>query len=374
VFTVFFSIPYILLAPLAGFLNDRDSKTRWLLGGNLIKLIGTTIGLAGVLANHGEGTAARLWQLIGYCVVGIGACVYSPAKYGVLPEIVPAERLVKANGSVEMLTLVAILGGLFGGAWLFDHFRSLTPCYLAALLQYSLALGFNWAMTRTPNNPSAQFRSSMTEFWQSLRSLITHPRLGRVLVGCAAFWFAGATLKSNLQGWGIDVLTAAGVKEITNVQIKLLNVGLILGIVSGSVIVGQLHGVGDLSWSRRYGWCLSFAVLLLGLAAGKFGLIVAVTLLVFAGGFAGLLIVPLNAALQHEGEHSRLGKIVAIQNFVDYLAMFLGAGFVLGLSAINLNAAQIFVGLALVLGATSLALAFGRRPTAKVASVATTAP
>jgi len=115
-FGLVFFVPFIVLAPVAGFLNDRMPKTSWLLGGNLLKLFGTAVGLFGVWLHHAEFDPSRIWQLVGYCIVGIGACAYSPAKYGVLPEILPAERLVKANGTVEMLTLVAIVVGIVGGA------------------------------------------------------------------------------------------------------------------------------------------------------------------------------------------------------------------------------------------------------------------
>ena len=109
-FSLVFSLPFIVLAPFAGFLNDRMPKTTWLVGGNLVKIAGALIGLAGVTPL--AGASGHAVQVVGYLVVGIGACVYSPAKYGILPEIIPTARLVKANGTVEMLTLVAIVSGL----------------------------------------------------------------------------------------------------------------------------------------------------------------------------------------------------------------------------------------------------------------------
>lgn len=81
-YTSLLFIPYVLLAPIAGFLNDRYSKTRWLAGGNLIKILGTL--LCALSISYGQ-----LWQGIGYFVVGIGSCFYGPAKYGILPEILP---------------------------------------------------------------------------------------------------------------------------------------------------------------------------------------------------------------------------------------------------------------------------------------------
>ena len=349
IFSAVFFIPFILLAPLAGFLNDRFPKTSGLLWGNALKLIGTAIGFYGVWKAGASSAFTHGWQVIGYTVVGLGACIYSPAKYGVLPEILPAERLVKANGSVEMLTLVAILGGLWGGAAVYDHSRSLTVCYSAVAGLYVLALGLNAAMQRTPRNEAASLRASVGEFGRSVWVLARHPRLGRVLLGSGMFWFAGAVLRSNLQGWGLETLRAAGVADITNQKLALLKIGLIAGIVLGSVLAGVIHKTGDLSWVRRYGVIMAGGTLLLGLIGGHAGLIAAVSCLVVTGLAAGLLLIPLNAALQHESDPSRLGKTIAVQNFVDYVSMLLGAGFLQLMTVFNLVPSRVFIALALTL-------------------------
>lgn len=360
-FSAVFFVPFIALAPLAGFLNDRMPKTTWLFGGNALKLLGTVVGLIGVWLHAGEFEPSRYWQAVGYAIVGIGACAYSPAKYGILPELLPAERLVKANGTVEMLTLVAILGGLWGGATLYDKVRSLPLCYLASIALYAAALIFNAIMSRTPHNPQATLRKSFSEFGSSLRALVTHRRLGRILLGCGIFWFAGATLRSNLQGWGLQVFRQAGVTDVNNQELAWLKVGLILGIVVGSVLAGQLHRVGDLSWSRRYGMLLSVCVLVLGLLGGHWGVAAIVVALVVAGISAGLLIVPFNAALQNESDHTKLGKTIAIQNFIDYISMLVGAAFLAALTGFGLTPMGIFIALPVALALLSLALAMPPR-------------
>ncbi len=365
-YSAVFFVAFIVLAPLAGFLNDRMPKTAWLAGGNALKLLGTAVGLVGVCLHHGNAAADRPWQVVGYFIVGIGACVYSPAKYGILPEILPGERLVKANGTVEMLTLVAILGGLGGGAILYDKVRSLPVCYGASLALYAAALAFNSFMTRTPCNAGATFRHSVGEFGSNLLGLLRHPRLGRVLLGCGLFWFTGATLRNNLQGWGLEVFKAAGIEKIDNEKLVLLKVGLILGIVAGSLLAGQLHKVGDLSWTRRYGFFMAVCILLLGMLGGHWGLVVVCAALVAAGVFAGLLIVPLNAALQHESDPAKLGKTISIQNFIDYLAMLIGAGFLAGLTKFNLTPAQVFIALPVALGLIAFALRIPSTANAKV--------
>jgi LPLT family lysophospholipid transporter-like MFS transporter len=363
-FSAVFFIPPIVLAPLAGFLNDRMPKTTWLSGGNALKVAGTLLCLAGILRAGPDFTAARPWLLAGYTIVGIGACVYSPAKYGVLPEIVPAARLVKANGTVEMLTLVAILGGLAGGAALYDRTRSLPVSLTVSLAVYGLALAMNAFMTRTPRNPQVRFTHSVRDFLASIRALVTHPRLSRILLGCSAFWFAGAAMRNNLQGWGLELFQAAGVREITNERLALLKTGMILGIVAGSVLAGQLHKLGDLSWARRYGFGLTGAILLLGLVGKCHSVIPGVVALIVSGLFAGLLLVPLNAALQAETDHSRLGKTVAIQNFCDYLGMLCGAGFLGILIHFHCDPDGMFVALSAAVFLLAVLLTFRTQPAA----------
>ncbi|MBN2508448.1 MAG: MFS transporter [Verrucomicrobia bacterium] len=336
-----FFIPFVLLAPLAGYLNDRHPKTAWLLGGNLIKLLGTILGAAGLMMRAD-------WQAVAYLVVGIGACVYSPAKYGILPEVVPAARLVKANGTVEMLTLVAILTGLWAGATLVDHLP-LPSCYAVIAGIYAAAAALNLFMTRTPCNPQARLAAGAVEFWANLRGLVAHPRLGRVLLGCGLFWFAGATLRTNLQSWGLEVLNAAGGGAVTNEQLARLKIWMAVGIILGSVLAGQWHRVGDLRGARRYGWLMAAFILPLGLIGGGAGLPLITLALLLSGVSAGLFLIPFNAALQHESDPAKLGKTIATQNFVDYVAMLGGAVFVWILAHASLTAAQIFLALAVVL-------------------------
>lgn len=360
-YSAVFFVPFIVLAPVAGFLNDRMRKTFWLVGGNLIKVAGTIVGWTcvtrfGPLSGHGH-----LGQVLGYAVIGLGACAYSPAKYGILPEIVPSSFLVRANGAVEMLTLVAILAGLGAGAAVFDHTRSLGACYAACASIYALALALNACMDRTPFDRNASARKSLSEFLSSAGELARHPRLGRVLLGSGVFWFAGAALRNNLQGWGIEVFGQAGIADVTNTKLVMLKVGLVLGVVAGTALAGRLHATGELGWTRRYGWALSAGILCMGLMGGRFGVAPVVAILVGAGVSAGLMLIPLNAALQAECDQLRLGKTISVQNLVDYLFMLASAGFLALLTRLDLSPLGIFVALAALLAVVCTALRFKTR-------------
>jgi LPLT family lysophospholipid transporter-like MFS transporter len=317
-YTSLLFVPYVLLAPLAGYLNDRFAKSRWLLGGNLIKLAGA--GLAALSL-----VSASVLQAAGYFIVGVGACVYSPAKYGILPEILPAERLVKANGTMELLTLVAILAGSISGALAFDNL-ALVLCYLLVVGIYGLSLALNLFMSRTPSYPEVRFRGSVREFFRNFADLFSQRRLARILVGTALFWICGAVIKMNFQPWGQQVL-----KLETMTQINLLGLWLSIGVMTGSVLAGQLYPVGDLHAARRYGWLLAANFGLLGSVGWlmRHGLDhpkpVAWAILILAGLMAGLFLIPLNAALQAESHKDKLGKTIATQNGFENLAMLGGS-------------------------------------------------
>ena len=354
VYTSLLFLPYVLLAPLAGYLNDRFAKTTWLTGGNALKVFGT--GVCALSVWWGPG-----WQGFGYLLVGVGACFYGPAKYGILPEILPRERLVKANGLVELLTLVAILGGAIAGSVLADVFKDRVLVSYAVLGGiFGSALICNFLMTPTPANPQVRLAPSVGEFGLHLRDLLQSPRLRRVLIGTALFWVCGAAMKINFQPWGLDVLALPD-----NTQIALLGLWLSVGVMIGSVLAGQLHPVGDLRRTRPYGFGLAAMLALLWsveslgfwrapvIHAGPLQLVLPVVgLLIATGVVAGLFLIPLNAALQAESHPDKLGKTIAVQNLFDNLGMLSAGVFVFASVKAGLSASGVFLGLAL--GVTAL--------------------
>ena len=354
IYTSLLFVPYVLLAPLAGFLNDRFAKTQWLVGGNGLKLLGTALCALSIWFG------AR-WQGFGYLVVGIGACFYGPAKYGILPKILPRERLVKANGMVELLTLVAILGGYITGSVLADVFKNhVLVSYGVLLCIFGSALFLNFLMTATPHKAHIRLAASVGEFTGHLRDLLTAPRLCRILIGTALFWVCGAAMKINFQPWGLEVLHLPD-----NTQIALLSAWLAAGIMIGSLLAGQLHQVGDLRRTQLYGFALAGMLALLFtvnslefwrtpvVQLGPLHLAVPVVLLLVATGVtAGLFLIPLNAALQSESDPEKLGKTIAVQNLGDNLGMLLAGAYVFASVKAGLSSSGVFLGLAL--GAAAL--------------------
>ena len=364
IYTSLLFVPYVLLAPLAGYLNDRYAKTSWLVGGNALKLLGTAVCALSVWFGP-------TWQGLGYLVVGIGACFYGPAKYGILPEILPRERLVKANGLVELLTLCAILGGAIAGSVLADVFKDRVLVSYGVLGGiFGAALLLNFLMTPTAAKPAIRLAASVAAFGGHLRDLFTSPRLGRVLIGTAVFWVCGAVMKINFQPWGLEVLHLPD-----NTQIALLGLWLSVGVMAGSILAGQLHAVGDLRRTQAYGFALAALLVLLYsvnsfafwrtpvVQLGPLHLVVPVVLLlVGAGVAAGLFLIPLNAALQAESDPAKLGKTIAVQNLCDNLGMCLAGAYVFTSVKTGLSPSGVFLGLALGVALLVTWLKFSRPP------------
>lgn len=357
IYTTLLFFPYILLAPLAGYLNDRYAKTSWLTGGNLIKLLGTAVCASSIWLGY-------IWQAPGYFIVGIGSCLYGPAKYGILPEILPRESLVRANGTVELLTLLAIITGGVAGAAMVDKL-SVQVCYIGLAAIFGASLLLNLLMKRTTHRPEVVLSESVGEFFRHFKALLTAARLGRILVGTALFWVCGATMKINFQPWGLHAL-----KLETNLEVSLLGLWLSVGVMAGSVLAGRLYKVGELQHTRRFGFCLAAMLALLWtvelfpfwtqfkLAVGDKTLLVwVISLLIATGFFAGLFLIPLNASLQDESPPDKLGKTIAVQNFLDNIGMVLAGALVLTCTKLGTTASQVF----LVLAAAVALIVFGLR-------------
>ena len=356
VYTSLLFVPFIVLAPIAGFLNDRYPKTAWLAGGNGLKVIGTLLCTLSI-------AFGPIWQGIGYLMVGVGACVYGPAKYGILPEILPKDRLVRANGMVELLTLVAILGGGIVGSVMSDRWKdSVLTSYGVIMGIYLGSLLLNVMMQQTPANPTVRWKTNVSTFWEHAQQLAKAPRLSRMLLGTGLFWVCGAAMKINFQPWGLNVLRLPD-----NTQIALLGLWLSVGVMVGSILAGQWFQIGDLRRTRFFGFSLGATLALLFsveplefwrhpvIQAGPLHLVVPVVgLLIGTGIAAGFFLIPLNAALQSESDPGKLGKTIAVQNLVDNIGMSCASLLCLISVKADISASGVF----LVLAAVTTAIVF----------------
>jgi LPLT family lysophospholipid transporter-like MFS transporter len=303
-----FVLPFILLAPFAGPFADALPKGRVMLIGNGIKLAGAALMLAGFN------------PIACYLIVGIGATVYSPAKYGILTQMFGEERLVKANGMLEGSTIVAILLGVVAGGYLADH--ALRLALAGVMLLYAVAIAATLLIPRlAPEHTLNEIRplALLGEFLHSIKTLMLRSDTRMSLLGTSLFWGTGATLRLMLFAWVPVALL------ITDNQMPANMMGVVsVGIVIGAALAAWLVKLDKVHRAYAGGLLLGPVILLL---SGQTGLMPSLILLALLGACGGFFVVPLNALLQERGHQSvGAGRVLAIQNLFENLAMLLLVG------------------------------------------------
>jgi len=329
----FFVLAFVILAPFAGPFADALPKGRVMILSNGLKLMGAGAMLSGV---H---------PLLAYGMVGAGAAAYSPAKYGILSELVTAEKLVKANSLMEGSTIVAILLGVGSGGWLADHSIDLglwtvAGCYFAAMLA-------NLMIPELPAvHPNLRFQpwAMVIDFLRTTWSLVKNRDVRFSLACTSLFWGSGATLRLLLVAWVPLALGIFDTKTPAN-----LNGAVAVGIAIGAALASVWIKLETVNRALIPGLLLGPVIMLL---VQVNGLTEAALLLVAVGLCGGLFVVPLNALLQERGHGSvGAGHAVAVQNLFENLAMLGMIGLYtlsikLGMNAIHVGFA--FGGLILI--------------------------
>lgn len=303
-----FVLPFILLAPFVGQIADGFPKGRIMLAGNLLKLSGALLMVAG--AN----------PVLAYGIIGIGAAMYSPAKYGILSQMFGPAALVRANSMMEGSTIVAILLGVLLGGWLADH--SLHWAFIGVVSAYALAALANLFIPRLPaENSDAHYQpfKLIRQFGTSLATLFKNPDARFSLFGTAVFWGSGTTLRMMLFAW----VPAALLLNDNQTPANLMG-AVSIGIVAGAVIAGIWINLQNVNRALLGGLLLGPAILALAYVSN---LQLAYLMMVVIGLCGGLFVVPLNALLQERGHESiGAGNALAVQNFVENIAMLLLVG------------------------------------------------
>ena len=324
----FFVFAYIVLAPFVGPFADALPKGRVMFISNAVKLVGCVAMLVGT---H---------PLYAYGIVGIGAAMYSPAKYGILTEYLPHQKLVLANGWMEGLTVAAIIiGAILGGIMVGPHFATYVfikgdlpgidlwidtapeLAILFILAFYFIAAVINLYIPRVAIDHKLPKRNPvfiLQDFWHSFRLLWRDP-LGQVsLAVTTLFWGAGATLRLIVLSW------AALSLKFSLEKATQLTAVVALGIAVGSVLAARYVTL------KR-----AVRVLPVGIAMGLVVMAmvfvkdwrIAIGLLVLIGAMGGYFVVPMNALLQHRG-HLLMGAghSIAVQNFNENLSILVLLG------------------------------------------------
>jgi len=321
-----FALFYVVLAPFVGAFADALPKGKVMLYSNAIKIAGCLLMLFGT---H---------PLMAYAIVGLGAAAYSPAKYGILTELLPASQLVKANGWIEGLTIASIiLGVLLGGQLVSSVISGYlltmdlpfittsidTPpeaAIAALIIFYLVAAWFNTRipLTGAPMRPLPRnLMTLLPDFWQCNRRL-WRDRLGQIsLATTTIFWGVSGNLRYIVLAWAAAAL-GYGVTEASAL------VGVVaIGTAVGAVVASMQMRLDQAAGLLPLGIGLGLLVIALNFITNVW---VAAPFLVLLGGLGGFLVVPMNALLQHRGHNLMgAGRSIAVQNFNEQ-ACILGLG------------------------------------------------
>ena len=337
--TPMFALFYVLLAPFVGAFADAVPKGRVMFVSNTIKVVGCLMMLFG---SH---------PLLAYAVVGLGAAAYSPAKYGILTELLPPSQLVKANGWIEGLTIGSIiLGILLGGQLvgpklstillsfdmpLFDTSVDTPPeaAIASMILVYILAAIFNLYIPRTEAalQPLAGNLRVLVRDFAQCNARLWSDKLGQIsLATTTMFWGVGGNLRIIVFPW------AAAALGYSTTQASSLAGVVSIGVAVGAVVASMRMRLDKATGVIPLG--ILMGVLVIGLNAIR-DVWVAVPFLMLLGLAGGFLVVPMNALLQHRGHNLMgAGRSIAVQNFNEQ-ACILGLGaFYTGMTKLNLSA------------------------------------
>jgi LPLT family lysophospholipid transporter-like MFS transporter len=328
-----FALFYVVLAPFVGAIADAVPKGKVMFFSNSIKVIGCLMMLFGA---H---------PLVAYAIVGLGAAAYSPAKYGILTELLPPSQLVKANGWIEGLTITSIILGVVLGGQLMGHViaphllafdlpffdtgvNSPPEAAIASLvILYVMAAGFNLRIPRTdtPLQSLAPNPVDLVRDFVLCNRRLWQDKLGQIsLATTTLFWGVSGNLRYIVLAWAAVAL-----------GYDTTHASSLVGVVAIGTAVGAVAA------SMKMRLDQATAVIPLGVAMGLLVLGMnflrditpTVPFMILLGGLGGFLVVPMNALLQHRGHNLMgAGRSIAVQNFNEQ-ACILALGF--GYSALT---------------------------------------
>jgi len=350
---LFFVLSYVLLAAFVGAFADAMPKGNVMFITNLIKIVGCTMMFF------------DLHPLIAYAVVGFGAAAYSPAKYGILTELLPPEKLVAANGWIEGLTVMSIiLGTVMGGALINNHVSSTLLSFDFPIVEtdvdtvaeaalcvitatYFLAAVFNLRIPDTgavyekqQTNPIkliVDFSDAFMALWKD--------KLGQIsLAVTTLFWGAGATLQFIILKWAENHLGMALDKA------AFLQGVVAIGVAVGAVAAARFVKLKNALTVMPLGIAMGLIVMLMTVVDSVW---IAYPLLILIGGLSGYFVVPMNALLQHRG-HVLLsaGHSIAVQNFNENLSVLTMLVLYAVMISLNLSINIVIIGFGLFVAGT----------------------
>jgi acyl-[acyl-carrier-protein]-phospholipid O-acyltransferase/long-chain-fatty-acid--[acyl-carrier-protein] ligase len=316
-----FSIPFLLFSGYSGYLADRFSKRTVLIS---VKVFEIGVMLLGVLVFFSSDVRLMLIVLF---LMALHSTIFSPAKYGIVPEISGDKDLTRANALLEMTTFVAIIlgtavAGLMFKVWKEEPWKMGFVMVAIAVAGFATSLGITRVAASGAKN---QFQwNPLGEVITGTRHLMKDRPLWLTVIGISYFWFLGALFQTDLVVFGSDVL------KVDETSIALMVGCLAVGIGIGSMLAGRLSGdkveIGLVPLGSAL---MTLSSVALYMSKGSY--LMSILCLAVLGIASGLFIVPLNAYLQQRSGSGETGRAIATNNFYNTLGLLLASATLYGL-------------------------------------------
>lgn len=318
-------LPFVLFAPLAGYISDRYSKRAVILA--MLVAQAVILLLTGLCFQSEAGTAGVVLALGSFFLLAVQSTIYSPAKMGILKEVVGSRRLGGAVGWLQMVTMAGILAGLgIGGAWFDALFEesgnawqaAATPVWwLLGVGMVALVAGFY--IQETPAHPQVGYRHGLWwEHFTHLKECLAHPPMRRAFFGNSTYWFVASMAAAMFVDIGLALhpdLTAGGAAGVSSRLTLMVGLGTVAGSLFvawanrrgqqlGLIPLGALGLAGALVWA---GW--------LPVESARFEYALALV-----GFMGGCYMVPIQAFIQDTAAPEKRGRVLASMNLLDSLA------------------------------------------------------
>ena len=309
--SLLFAVPFLLFSTFGGWMADRFSKRSVMIGVKLGE-IAIMIFAALVLARENQSL-----QLAAICMMGVHSTFFAPAKYGIMPEVLPVAKLSAGNGILELLTFIGIILGTFAGGWLAEtlaHREGWSGCILAALAVAGFVTSVGIAKVPAAD-PGRKFNFNILgEIWGNMRVMKADRDLWRANWGNAAFFFVATLVQINL------ALFAQKVFHLKPTEQAWLQAALSLGIGVGSMLAGRLsRGHIEYGLIPLGGGLMALAGVWIGWPGMEKPAFTAGLFLLGLGG--GLFIVPIVSVLQHRPPARTKGAVQGAASWLSWVGI-----------------------------------------------------
>ncbi len=334
------TLPLMLFSLPAAVIADRFSKRTVIVGMKLFEVL--LMAAVGYNLYLYPGDRMLPFVILGF--MGAQSALFSPAKFGILPEVLPHDRLSKGNGLLQMWTMLAIIAGTAAAGPLSDAFAPTRPWVVGAVLAGLAVVGF-LASLAVPRVPAARASDDKGSTFRDAFAAIRADRVLRLAILGAAFLWAIASLLAQ------DILVYSkatlGLSDtLSGLPLAVLGVG----IAVGSILAAKLS-----AGKVEYGLIPAGAVgvMLVTLALGVIGPGVVGTniLMTLLGVSGGLILVPIHAVMQWRAPSARRGAVIALANILIYAGILIGSLSAYGLSLAGVPPRGIILATALAVGA-----------------------